>query len=102
MRVGHWDTKRSFANFLKVAYSLHVVTYAKEEWGVPECESGNPAKLDCASSKGFKSYGIDSHVLAINHILGEIDLDYLLGELDVAPRKKGGFWKGELCRTVIP
>ena len=92
--AGEWSPARSFENFLKTAYSLHVVTYKKEEWGVPECEMGNPAELNCATSKGFKSYGIDSHVLAINHVLGKIDLYDLLGELDTAPKKKGGYVKG--------
>ena len=92
--AGEWSTARSFENFLKTAYSLHVVTYKKEEWGVPECEMGNPAELNCATSKGFKSYGIDSHVLAINHVLGKIDLYDLLGELDDAPKKKGGYMHG--------
>ena len=92
--AGEWSTARSFENFLKTAYSLHVVTYKKEEWGVPECEMGNPAELNCATSKGFKSYGIDSHVLAINHLLGMIDVYDLLGELDNAPKKKGGFRRG--------
>ena len=93
--TGEWDTKRSFANFLKVSYSLHVVTYQKEKWGVPECAMGNPANLNCATSKGFKSYGIDSHVLAINHLLGDIDVNYLLGDLDEAPRRRGGYNHGE-------
>ena len=92
--AGEWSTARSFENFLKTAYSLHVVTYKKEEWGVPVCEMGNPAELNCATSKGFKSYGIDSHVLAINHLLGTIDLYDLLGELDTAPKKKGGYTRG--------
>ena len=92
--AGEWSTARSFENFLKTAYSLHVVTYKKEEWGVPVCEMGNPAELNCATSKGFKSYGIDSHVLAINHLLGTINLYDLLGELDTAPKKKGGYMFG--------
>jgi len=38
-----------------------------------KCE-GNRAELDCPTCKGFKSGGICSHVLAINHILGQYDL----------------------------
>ena len=82
--AGEWSTARSFENFLKTAYSLHVVTYKKEEWGVPVCEMGNPAELNCATSKGFKSYGIDSHVLAINHLLGMGDV-VLIGCLGYTP-----------------
>ena len=92
--AGEWSTARSFENFLKTAYSLHAVTYKKEEWGVPVCEMGNPAELNCATSKGFKSYGIDSHVLAINHLLGTIDLYDLLGVLDTARKSGSGFTSG--------
>ena len=100
--AGDWDTKRSFANFLKVAYSLHVVTYQDAKWGVPECDMGNPGNLNCATSKGFKSYGIDSHVLAVNHLLGLIDIHFLLGDLDETPRRKGGFRQGEPSQTTAP
>ena len=60
-----------------------------------EC-TGNPAKLNCPTCKGFKSIGICSHVLAINHIQGKIDLDYLLGELSLtkANNLQGGGFKG--------
>ena len=45
----------------------------------PECD-GNPAKLLC-SCKGFKGYGVCSHVLAINHILRRHNVKYQVLEL---------------------
>ena len=74
-----------------ICFSMHCV-YAADEWGVPDCTL-NPAQLNCPSCKGFKLYGICSHVLAVNHILGKIELFRLSQEL-CAPRRKGGFMKG--------
>ena len=65
-------------------------------------QEGNPGNLNCATSKGFKSYGIDSHVLAVNHLLGLIDIHFLLGDLDETPRRKGGFRQGEPSQTTAP
>ena len=66
-----------------------------------EC-TGNPAKLNCPTCKGFKSIGICSHVLAINHIQGKIDLDYLLGELSVtkANNLQGGGFTGRMNKQA--
>ena len=49
-------------------------------------------KLDCFTCKGFKSDGICSHVLAVNHILDNIDLIYNLKKfvLDANKKNKGG------------
>ena len=48
--------------------------------------------LDCFTCKGFKSVGICSHVLAVNHIQGAIDLVYNLKKfvIDVNKKHKGG------------
>ena len=52
----------------------------------------NPLHLDCFTCKGFKSVGICSHVLAVNHIQGAIDLVYNLKKfvIDVNKKHKGG------------
>jgi len=58
---------------------------------VPE-SPWNPLHLDCFTCKGFKSVGICSHVLAVNHIQGAIDLVYNLKKfvIDVNKKEKGG------------
>ena len=71
-----------------ICFSFHQVVSAVEPWGVPSC-SMNPAKLDCPTCKGFKSYGICSHVLAINHILEQIDVGHQLKALHQKSRKGG-------------
>ena len=58
-------------------YSLHISSCTGE--ACPDCD-GNPAKLLC-SCKGFKGYGICSHVLAINHILRRHNVKYQVLEL---------------------
>jgi hypothetical protein len=71
---------------------MHFLRYADDDDGVPKCE-WNPANLSCPTCKGFRNWGICSHVIAINHILDKIDLEDQLKELG-GPRKKGGFNKG--------
>ena len=72
-----------------VCGALHFVCDADEEWGVPSCEL-NPAALDCQQCKGFKSVGICSHVLALNHILKHINLRREIMEIGKSSRKKTG------------
>ena len=48
----------------------------------------NPLHLDCFTCKGFKSVGICSHVLAVNHIQGAIDLVYNLKKFVIDANKK--------------
>ena len=68
---------------------------------MPEC-TGNPAKLNCPTCKGFKGHGICSHVLAINHMQGKIDLEYLLGELSAtkANNLQGGGFTGRMNKEA--
>ena len=70
---------------------------------MPEC-TGNPAKLNCPTCKGFKGHGICSHVLAINHMQGKIDVEYLLGELSAtkANNLQGGGFKGRRALSSAP
>ena len=92
-RAGKWNRDRAFDTLINTCFAMHVVRDASVQWGVPKCEMGNPGGYDCPTCKGFKNVGICSHVLAINHIKGQIDLDDMLSEL-CAPRKRGGFTKG--------
>ena len=48
----------------------------------------NPLHLDCFTCKGFKSVGICSHALAVNHIQGAIDLVYNLKKFVIDANKK--------------
>ena len=92
-RAGKWNRDRAFDTLINTCFAMHVVRDASVQWGVPKCEMGNPGGYDCPTCKGFKNVGICSHVLAINHITGNIDIDDMLCEL-CAPRKRGGFTKG--------
>ena len=83
---------KTFEQFAHVCFSMHFLRYADADDGVPKCE-WNPANLTCPTCKGFRNWGICSHVIAINHILDKIDLEDQLKELG-GPRKKGGFNKG--------
>ena len=70
------------------------------DWGVPECE-GNPEQLSCISCKGFKAYGICSHVLAVNHIRRAYNVRYMLrkiGKSKAIEKRKGG----AMARTGKP
>ena len=82
---------KKFEQFAHVCLSMHFLRYADAD-EVPKCE-WNPANLSCPTCKGFRNWGICSHVVAINHILDKIDLEDELKELG-APRKRGGFNKG--------
>ena len=70
---------------------------------MPEC-TGNPAKLDCPTCKGFKGAGICSRVLAINHIKGKIDLAHLLKELSATkannPQGSGVYGRRQWTTTA--
>ena len=70
---------------------MHFLRYA-EPGEIPKCDY-NPAYLGCPTCKGFRNWGICSHIVAINHILDKIDLEDQLKELS-APRKAGGFRQG--------
>ena len=54
---------------------------------MPECDL-NPRRLDCMYCKGFKGVGICSHVLAINHILKEINLRREVMEIGASSSRK--------------
>ena len=57
------------------------------DFEVAECEL-NTAKQRCFC-KGFNHVGICSHVIAVNHVLGEIDLHDILGTLAGKKSRKG-------------
>lgn len=75
---------------IKTCQSFKFVLESDEDckYGVPFCIY-NPRLLTCPACKGFKHSGICSHVLAINHILDDIDLGYLLGKTQ-KKKKIGG------------
>ena len=60
-----------------VCGAFQLVQDMDPKWKVPRCEY-NPCELDCIYCKGFKSVGICSHVLAINHMLKKINLRRLV------------------------
>ena len=47
-------------------------------------------KYNCYACKGFKAYGICSHVLAINHILLKYNVRYQLLEIGKSNRRTTG------------
>ena len=61
------DRLADVEHLCEVCDSMHHVSPASEIWGLCECE-GNPGRFVC-DCKGYKGYGICSHVLAINHKL---------------------------------
>ena len=73
----------------QVCQSYHYVTAATRRVVGSDF---NSACLRC-TCKGFHLYGICSHVVAVNDILGKVDLSDSLKEL-CQPRKTGGFRKG--------
>ena len=81
---------KTYADLANVCQGYHHLVVAAKR--VPGCDM-NKAKLDCPTCKGFKLYGICSHVVAINTILGKADVDDALAEL-CKPRKRGGFNHG--------
>jgi len=84
---------KTYDQLINTCYSYHyLLEPTKYERRIPEC-SYNVAKLACVTCKGFKQYGICSHVCAINHLLGKYDLEDDLKELS-QKRKKGGYRKG--------
>lgn len=80
----------TYDQMVAVCFSMHYVTEASNT--VPVCDF-NPLMLWCPTSKGFRQYGIDSHVIAINHIMGKCDVRNALASL-CPKRKRGGFTKG--------
>ena len=88
-RLSHKDDARvkDVEHFEAICFSIHWVGASSPDWGVPECDL-NPGKFNCPHCKGFKQYGICSHVLAINHILMEINLRRELMEIGKSTLKK--------------
>ena len=83
--------------------SVHLVVEMKDQelidWGCPECE-GNPAHLSCIPCKGFKAYGICSHVLACNHMREEYNVRYNLRTIGKSKAKTPGH--GNYMSTAVP
>ena len=78
---------KSYEQLTNACFNYHYVISSERR--VPGCEF-NAAELSCPTCKGFKLYGICSHVCAVNHLLEKCDLEDALKELS-APKKKGGF-----------
>jgi len=74
-------------HFEHVCFSLHQILPENEPHLVPECDL-NPRRLDCLYCKGFKGVGICSHVLAVNHILKEINLRREVMEIGASSSRK--------------
>ena len=80
-------------SFIDVADALHVVEYAEDAGRDAPPSELNPANLVC-NCKGFRRVGICSHAMAVNHLLGELDVARLAGSMCTQKRKKGGFRRG--------
>jgi hypothetical protein len=96
------DRLKEVEHLEAICFSLHWVYASSTEWGVPECDL-NPGKFNCPQCKGFKQYGICSHVLAINHILMAINLRRELMDIDKSTMKtKKGGEAAEPALTQVP
>ena len=56
---------------------------------VPKCK-GNPGGFDCPTCKGFKTKGICSHVVAMNHLWRLYNIKYHLSKIPKTKAKGGG------------
>ena len=93
--AGHRDHRVvDLEHFEHVCFSLHQILPENEQRLVPVCDL-NPRKLDCLYCKGFKGVGICSHVLAINHILKEINLRREVMEIGASSSRKDAYHKGK-------
>ena len=65
---------------------------------------GQSGEAELPYVQGLQGHGICSHVLAINHIKGKIDLDYLLGELSATkannPQGSGVYGRRQWTTTA--
>ena len=95
--IHHHDTSQ-YNTVIRITHmycgALHFVQQPMEVWGYVECE-GNPAGYVC-DCKGCKSYGICSHLLAINHILKHFNVRYQLHGIGSSNRSKSGPGQGRL------
>ena len=93
--IGKWNRKRGFDKLIGDCFAMHRVAQPKHEWCVPSCPDGNPLGYDCPTCKGFKLYGICSHVVAVNHLMKKLDVYAMLDVLTEVPKKnRGGYTKG--------
>ena len=90
------DRPRGLTNlnaYIDVVRAIHLVQYAEDAGRTPPTCADNPAELVC-SCKGFRHVGVCSHVIVVNHWLGHIDLQHMLGDISGGKRQKGGYVKG--------
>eukprot|EP00966_Prymnesium_polylepis_P084095 1946501-Prymnesium_polylepis.2 len=80
-------------SFIEVADALHVVEYGEDAGRDAPPSELNPDALVC-NCKGFRHVGICSHVMAVSHRLGVLDVRQLCGSMSTERRKKGGFRQG--------
>jgi hypothetical protein len=84
---------KKLETLMALVKDIHVVVTGEQApYCCPECPA-NPLGMAC-NCKGFRQYGICSHVIAVNHWLDAIDLEALLEDFGTASRKKGGYMKG--------
>ena len=78
---------------IEITNSVHMLhSYKFTDRRCVPCEY-NKAELVC-SCKTSRQYGICAHILAVNHFLGFIDINHLVGDISGGKRKRGGFMKG--------
>jgi len=87
---GEWDRRiKDLDHLADICASMHLLVEEDPSWPIPDCEL-NPLRLDCQYCKGFKGYGICSHVLAVNHITQKINLRRLVLEIGRSRMHKTG------------
>ena len=80
-------------SFIDVLHSVHVVEYGDDVGRTAPMSDMNPEGLAC-NCHSFRRVGICSHVMALNHMLGSLDVAQLAGEMTGGKRERGGFRQG--------
>ena len=92
---------RDLDTLIGTCQSLHVVCEPADGYEVLQC-SGNVAGFECLGCKSFKSVGICSHVLAINHILQHFNVRYELKNLQTSASKKSARYGTHGAKQPLP
>ena len=81
-------------------WRTHGCVQVLHTYALPVCH-WNPGNFTCRTCKGFKHVGICSHVLATDHMLELINLNYLMATL-CKPASSQGRREGKLRSHAQP